>query len=178
MTTFAKTEYLVNRMWSDRFNPEIMNILRRILSPIRLATIEEDTKQNTDLVMMQADKTTISCRMRRYIYLHMFGDQFTFRKTEIPKLLEGYGDVFFYGFSDLYGHNIERWAMLDMDRLRRLLRDGDLKPFEAKRTGTGARTFWFSGLSMYPCLFSAPRAQNFWSGWTVLFTRCPGRIPT
>jgi hypothetical protein len=155
-----------------------MAILRDVFCPIRLATISEDKKQNTDLVMMKADDATISCRMRRYQYLHMFGDQFTFRKTEVAKMLAGYGDLFFYGFADLYGHEIERWAILDLDHLRILLKNLALEPIATKGNRDGSPDFIAFRFADVPVDVFKATSPGFWEWLEGPIHAMPGQDAT
>lgn len=91
-----------DKKWSDQFIPEIKGILGQIL--ISEAPLTEDREHNTDLMVFKMDSVRIGCRIRRKQYMNYVG-QFTIRcsrpsgqKTEMAKILEGWGDIFFYGF--------------------------------------------------------------------------------
>ena len=99
------SEWQKDKRWSDRFLPEIKRILGEHL--ISEPPIEEDAERNTDLMVLRLDAVRIGCRVRKYEYLKQYGDEFTIRagrptgaKTELTKIIEGWGNYFFYGFSD------------------------------------------------------------------------------
>jgi hypothetical protein len=111
-----------DKRWSDKFLPEIKSILGQQL--ITEPPIEEDEKHNTDLIVLRLDAIRIGCRIRKFQYIRNYGNQFTIRqsrpngaKTELTKIIEGWGDYFFYGFCDEQENRICRWML------------GDYKPF-------------------------------------------------
>jgi hypothetical protein len=110
-----------DKRWSDRFIPEIRGIVARHL--ILEAPLEEDQQRNTDLIVLRSSAVRIACRVRRAQYAERYGDEFTIRtrrlygaKTELAKLLEGWGDALFYGFAGDEG--ITRWLLGDLDVFR------------------------------------------------------------
>lgn len=75
---------------------------------IMLAPPEEDMKRNTDLSFdLYAYRFRIGCRIRRCFYFcGQYKNEFTLRshrfsgrKTELAKIVDGFGDLFFYGFA-------------------------------------------------------------------------------
>lgn len=111
-----------DKRWSDRFIPEITSILGQAL--IGPAPVEEDVHRNTDLMVLKMDNVRIGCRVRRNEYLR-YKDEFTIRidrpsgnKTEFAKIIEGYGDYFFYGICDEYETNLECYALCDLSVFR------------------------------------------------------------
>ena len=115
-----------DKRWSDRFIPQIREIVARRL--ILEAPLEEDQQHNTDLIVLRSSAVRIACRVRRGQYADRYGDEFTIRtrrqqgsKTELAKILEGWGDVLFYGFAD--GDAIARWLLGDLDVFRAWYRD-------------------------------------------------------
>lgn len=107
------------KRWSDKFLPEIKGILGMHL--IGEPPHEEDAERNTDLMVLRMDAVRIGCRVRRHNYLAQYGDEFTIRaglrsgaKTELTKVIEGWGDYFFYGFCDAEGTHLARWTLADM----------------------------------------------------------------
>ena len=95
----------LDKRWADRFLPEIKRILGEHL--IGEPPEEEDQEHNTDLMVLKMDAVRVACRVRRNQYIDRYGDEFTIRagrpngsKTELTKIVEGWGDYFFYGFSD------------------------------------------------------------------------------
>lgn len=80
--------------------------IKRILGEILLteAATEDDQEKATDLIVLRFDAIRIAVRLRRPGYFDRYGDEFTIRtsrpggmKTELAKILEGFGDYFFYG---------------------------------------------------------------------------------
>lgn len=113
----------VDKQWSDTFLPEIKSILGRTF--IGPAPIEEDQERNTDLIVLKMDAIRIACRIRRYEYWERYGAQFTIRearptgtKTELAKIIEGWGDYLFYGFSDESEEGLHAYAIADLKVFR------------------------------------------------------------
>ena len=111
------------KQWSDRFLPEIKRILGEQL--ISEPPIEEDAEHNTDLMVLRLDAIRIACRIRKYDYLKNYGNEFTIRaglpsgvKTELTKIIEGWGDYFFYGFSDPDEVFLIQWILGDLKAFR------------------------------------------------------------
>ncbi len=107
------------KAWSDRFLPEIKAILGQHL--IGEPPVAEDTERNTDLMVLRMEAVRIGCRIRKIGYLRHYGDEFTIRaelptgtKTELAKIIEGWGDYFFYGFADSYETHLIKWTLADM----------------------------------------------------------------
>lgn len=113
-----------DKRWSDIFIPEIKSILGLYL--INEAPIEEDAKRNTDLMELSLDGVRIGCRIRRFNAYGKYGDEFTIRrsrpsgqKTEFEKIVkEGWGDYFFYGFSNEEEKNLLAWTLARLDIFR------------------------------------------------------------
>lgn len=112
-----------DKRWSDRFIPEIKSILGVHL--IGEPPVEEDAERNTDLMVMKMDAVRIGCRVRKYQYLARYADEFTIRvgrpsgaKTELRKIIEGWGDYFFYGFSDEDEFRLSAWLLADLKVFR------------------------------------------------------------
>jgi hypothetical protein len=102
--TATKNDYARDRKWSDTYIPE----LRRLIGPHLLApsSLEQDTREAADLVVLRARDVTIACRVRRPKYA-MYRDQFTIRlhratgtMTEYEKIIDGWGDWLFYLIRD------------------------------------------------------------------------------
>jgi hypothetical protein len=112
-----------DQRWSDRFLPEIKRILGEHL--IGKAPDTEDIQRNTDLIVLKLDAVRIACRIRRFEYLGKFHDEFTIRaerpngnKTELTKIIEGWGDYFFYGFSDQQEQYLSAWMLGNLNEFR------------------------------------------------------------
>lgn len=117
------SSYQRNRQWSDRFIPQI----RALVGPHLLveSSLEQDTKQAADLVVLRARDLTIACRVRRHGFADVYPRQFTLRSkldsgvmTEFRKVLQGWGDWMFYGHSSLDEKSISPWWLIDLSALR------------------------------------------------------------
>ena len=111
-----------DKKWSDKFMLEIKSILGMNL--IAEAPIDEDSEHNTDLMILKLDSVRIACRIRKYQYLR-YAEEFTIRssrpsgvKTELTKVIEGWGDYFFYGFSNDSETNLLKWLIGDLKAFR------------------------------------------------------------
>ena len=117
------SEWENDKRWSDRFVPEIKAILGQAL--IGPAPTEEDQERNTDLIVLTMDRVRIACRVRDHSYLEKYADEFTIRtqrpsgiKTESTKIVEGWGDFFFYGIADKNDERLAVWHLADLKVLR------------------------------------------------------------
>jgi hypothetical protein len=109
------------KRWSDTFTPHIAVILRRVFGQtvFKVSRWDDDAFRNTDMVGLLAGEKRIACRMRHHFpYLQRYGDQITIRsslasgnKTEMAKILEGWGDLFFYGFANRTEDDIQKWTL-------------------------------------------------------------------
>ncbi len=116
-------EWEKDKHWTDRF----LLSVKRELGPVLLceAPEQEDQVHATDLVVLKMRDMRIAVRMRRYEDLARYGHEFTLRKgrpngakTELTKVIEGWGDYLFYGFSSKTEDYIERWSILDLSVFR------------------------------------------------------------
>jgi len=140
-----------DKVWSDRFLPEIKAILGETL----IATAEEDDDQlhNTDLITLRMPGAVrIACRIRKHAYLQRYADEFTIRcsrpsgnDTEIDKVLAGWGDYLFYGFASHRETELANWFIGDLNIFRewfswyrRTFQDW---PGEIKRNHDGSSAF-------------------------------------
>lgn len=108
---------------SDQFLDEIKMIIGRtfISEPERE---EEDSLRNTDLIVFKMEAIRVACRVRKMKYYDDYGDEFTIRskrpsgnKTELTKILEGWGDYLFYGFGT-DGGSLFDWRIGDLKQFR------------------------------------------------------------
>lgn len=140
-----------DKRWSDRYMPQIKQILGLYL--ISESPVEEDRSRNTDLVVLKLDAVRVGCRIRRAEgYLEDYGDEFTIRtsrpngtKTELAKIVEGWGDYFFYGFGAANG-SLARWGLGDLRVFRlwlmqHLARNQGRMPGREKRNHDGSSEF-------------------------------------
>jgi hypothetical protein len=112
-----------DKKWSDQFIPEIKTILTQYL--IVEAPIEEDQRRNTDLIVLMLKPYRIACKVRRNEYLKKYSEEFTIRsgrpsgcKTDLQKIMEGWGDFFFYGFCDPLESRLIKYIMGDLNVFR------------------------------------------------------------
>ncbi len=133
--------YATDRQESDLYIPEI----KRIVGPYLLvpSPLEVDQKQAADLVVLTGRDVTIACRTRRPGFLERYRNEFTIRsardsgaKTELAKIIDGWGDWFFYGHQ---AHGRQRsfaqWFLIDLSAFRaHLIKDG-YRENRAIRTG-------------------------------------------
>ena len=130
-----------DKRWSDRFLPEMKRILGEHL--IGEPPVEEDAERNTDLMVLKMDAVRIGCRVRKYEYLARYGNEFTIRagrpsgaKTELTKIIEGWGDYFLYGFCDEREERLCQWFLGDM-KVFRLWFNRQLAGNKGRRPGSG-----------------------------------------
>lgn len=84
------------------------------------------------MVILKARDMTIAARVRRHGYADRYPFEFTVRskrdsgsKTELAKLLEGWGDWMFYAHSNQFETAFDKWMLIDLSAWREhLLRVG------------------------------------------------------
>lgn len=111
-----------DKKWSDAYMGHVKEILGRLL--ICEAPVEEDQERNTDLVVLRMDNVRVGVRIRRQGYLAKYPHDITLRmgrpsgaKTELTKIVEGWGTFFFYGHAGA-GDRLEAWTVIDLAELR------------------------------------------------------------
>lgn len=112
-----------DKKWSDKFLPEIKMILG--LHLIGEPTPEEDVERNTDLIVLKMEAVRIACRIRRFEYYSKYPNDITIRtnrpsgtKTELAKIIESWGNYFFYGFSDSEEKKLCSWKLCNLNAFR------------------------------------------------------------
>ena len=122
------TDWQTDKAASDRLLPEIKAVLGPHL--IGAAPIEEDQRRNTDLIVLKMEPVRVACRVRAFEYLGQYPYEFTIRsdrpsgaKTELAKVVEGWGDYLFYGFAAEDGHSLAAWLLGDLTVFRRWYAD-------------------------------------------------------
>ena len=118
------TDWQTDKAEADELLPNIKFILGRYL--IGSAPAEEDQRRNTDLIVLNMQPVRVACRIRRFEYLADYRDEFTIRsdrpsgaKTELAKVVEGWGDYLFYGFAAEDGRSLAAWFLADLVVFRR-----------------------------------------------------------
>jgi hypothetical protein len=118
--------YQADREWSDGLLPALRHIVGPLL--VEPSTLVQDREQAADLTVFTARSLTIACRVRRPGYSDSYPWDFTIRarrnngvKTELAKIVDGWGDWFLYGHADQDGFNLARWMVLDLNVFRSAL---------------------------------------------------------
>lgn len=149
-----KGDYRSDRQWSDAYLPAV----RQIIGPMLLipAPMERDVSEATDLIVLKARDMTIGVRIRREGYGARYPGQFTIRakrdngmKTELRKIIEGWGDWLFYGHAS-GPEAVNPWVLVDLHMLRALfignpkyLHEPDDVSSGNKYNGDGTHFMWF-----------------------------------
>jgi len=117
--------YQRDRSWSDLMIGQI----RAIVGPhlLQPTSFDMDTKQAADLFVFTAKDMTIAARVRRPGYADKYPFEFTIRSardngttTELSKIIDRWGDWFFYGHASETDH-IARWWLIDLHAFRAAL---------------------------------------------------------
>lgn len=117
--------YQRDRSWSDLMIGEI----RAIVGPhlLQPTSFKMDTEQAADLFVFTAKDMTIAARVRRPGYADRYPFEFTIRSardsgatTELSKIIDRWGDWFFYGHASETDH-IGRWWLIDLHAFRAAL---------------------------------------------------------
>lgn len=133
--------YSSDRRWSDAFIPAI----KKIVGPLLLeeSSFEVDTQQAADLVILNARDKTIAARVRRAGYADRYPYEFTVRskrdngaRTELEKMVDGFGDWMFYGHAHEDGMNVSRWMVINLASWRAALIRKQA-PYQKQSNGDG-----------------------------------------
>ncbi len=164
------SDWQSDKRCSDRFLTQIKGILGVHL--IGEPPKEEDAERNTDLMVLRMDAVRIGCRIRKHQYLKSYGDEFTIRagrpsgvKTELTKIIEGWGDYFFYGFSDEGETQLARWTLADIRVFRRsyammLVRSAaGVVPGISKANSDGSSSFAAFNWAQFPAEFIVAQSR-------------------
>jgi hypothetical protein len=140
------------KQWSDRFLPEIKQILSEHLAKIvriDIAPFGEDVERNTDLIVLRLDGVRVACRVRKFLYFDSYGGEFTVRnktasgnKTELDKIREGWGDYLFYGWANQAETKLYGWTLGDLEVLRSYMNECFSK---SKYPWAAQRDNWYDG---------------------------------
>lgn len=150
--------WMRDKKQSDIYLPEVKRILGEFV--IFEGTTRQDQFENTDLIVLTANQIRIGVRIRNPGFLTKYGHEFTVRcarpngtKTELEKIMDGWGDYFFYGHGD--GARLVAWGIGRLEELRRhimleRLIYGDTYPRPTKTNHDGSSAFvafLWSGIS-------------------------------
>lgn len=117
------TNWQADKKESDRYIPHIKSLLGGFL--IGEPPVEEDQERNTDLMVLKMEAVRVGCRIRTLDYLNRYPDDITIRmsrpsgnQTEMAKIIEGWGQYFFYGFGNPANDLVEAWTLIDLNKFR------------------------------------------------------------
>jgi len=117
-----------DKKWTDNLIPYLKCILG--MNFIGEATLAEDQKHNTDLIVLDIKPLRFACRIRTFSYYKNFSDEFTIRKsrpfgtkTELQKIKEGFGDYLLYAFATEDKTKIHFWRIIDLKAFRKYLEE-------------------------------------------------------
>ena len=120
------TGWQVDKKWTDFYLPEVKRILGEAL--IGEPPVEEDQQRNTDLIVLRMEAVRIGVRIRKEKYMKSYAQEFTIRtfrpsgtKTELRKIIEGWGDYFFYGFAG--NDSLKAFVLADLNIFRSTYHD-------------------------------------------------------
>jgi len=127
----SNTGWEIDKKWADQFTPEIQAILGQTF--FELPTVADDQLRNTDLICFDMAGKRIGCRIRSNQYIRKYGYEITIRssrpqgtKTEYQKIIEGWGDYFFYGFCNVTEETLIRWLVGDLKVFRETMIDKEV----------------------------------------------------
>lgn len=112
-----------DKAWSDKFIPQIKRVLGELF--ISESPEETDRDEATDLIVLEIRPFRIACRIRKAEFFDRYPNEFTIRssrpsgqKTEIKKIIAGWGDYYFYGFSNHMENDLLSYVVLDLNVFR------------------------------------------------------------
>lgn len=138
-----RTEVARDFDWQRSLIPRVKQVLASYL--ITEAPFEEDAHHNTDLMVLTARALRVACRLRRQDDLRYEG-QFTIRssrpsgvRTELHKVIAGWGDYIFYGFEHPDNpFDLAAWVLGDLSVYRLWLSEQALTGTKRWRVKTNA----------------------------------------
>jgi len=148
-----------DKRWSDQFLRQIKGHIGQAL--ICAAPEVDDQEKNTDLIVFKLDAIRIACRVRRHQY-QSYAGEFTLRagrpsgnKTELIKVIEGWGNYIFYGYANQEETEVEKWFIGDLSRFRHwhtreLIRGKGRLPGVEKKNGDGSSWFYVYNSAVIP----------------------------
>ena len=115
--------YREDREWSDGLLDQVSGILHDNAPRLVDASVTSDSidRNNATDMVVQLSGSNVAIRLRRASCKKR---DFTIRskrrsgyKTELHKLMEGFGDLYLYGWVNA-NERIEEWILIDLDELR------------------------------------------------------------
>jgi len=111
--------------WGDKFEPRV----RELIGPHLLSTapLHRDWYEATDLMGLRGHDLQIAVRVRRHgpaqaaQWVRTFSlrsHRDTGTKTELSKIVDGWGDWLFYGHATRDERDITPWFLIDLDAFR------------------------------------------------------------
>ena len=157
-------------IWSDTFKGQISETLTIVLASkiLRFVTASDykDKKEATDMepfVDMANNAGSVGVRMRRgdikYRDLTLRSWRISNVKTELEKVIEGWGRWYFYGWAS--GHRVGEWMVLCMDTLRKSgLLSRDRRIIKNRDNTSGFSVVSFNELSTVKCIVKCKIVKN------------------
>lgn len=141
--------------WQDQKIEQVASILGKTFF-IR-SSFKQDVEEATDLIVLESANAKYAVRLRKYdVYGDKYINEFTIRnktkygnKTEIHKILNGFGDYMFYGWYDDISNKIKYWSILDLNIFRIEINELiiDATPNIKNKDGTGFFSFNFNSFT-------------------------------
>jgi hypothetical protein len=154
--------------WQERFIPHFIQIAATLR--VRSASVEDDRKRNTDLLILRTDNDwRIACRARRLKYANHYGHQITVRLdrpsgalSEMQKMHEGFGDFGIYGFeAHENAATLSPWVLYNLALLREYLdNEGQWYEFENPDQSSHFAVFDLSALAAVPGLIHNSKGHS------------------
>lgn len=145
---------------SDIYLPALKRILGEHL--IGEPPVAEDQERNTDLIVLRMEAVRIAARVRENKWVHSNPNDFTIRskrpsgvKTELHKIIEGWGDYMIYGFAEPTGPELAAWHLLDLNVFRlslatHLINNHGQLPGHLLENKDGSSAFLAFNLNQFP----------------------------
>jgi hypothetical protein len=143
--------------WSDRFLPRVRELVGAFL--LVPSGLGDDRLRATDLRSLRMEPVTVGCRVIRpqpsvpdaHGHFTVRCDRPGGQPGELTKILNGYCDYFFYGYSvDREGSGLGLWNLIDLEVFRRWCGEGRLSGLEPIRTRDGSASFYALKWSWFP----------------------------
>lgn len=125
----TRRTYREDKAWEESWIPHVIGCIKSRLF-LAQAKIDEDQERVTDIMLSVRD-VRIGVRIRHPEYFDRYGDEVTLRcrrdsgaKTEWEKVLEGHGDLLFYGFANpgwQHMKSIRRYTIVSLHAIRRIM---------------------------------------------------------